>query len=167
MCTTSSAVPPWFFDSACRALRHACPPCLAAPPMLGRFMLVYMRRYPHRTREDSQHLVHVLMLVETLRHHKLYAKASKCQSSELCRSSGGFLSRVISEQGVASDPRKVSAVAEWATPTCCSDVRRFIGLANYYRKLLLLLTRTWPPAPATACRGRALLRRAAASCWSG
>ena len=87
--------------------------------MLGRFMLVYSDDILifHRTREDSQHLVHVLMLVETLRHHKLYAKASKCQSSELCRSSGGFLSRVISEQGVASDPRKVSAVAERAAPT--------------------------------------------------
>ena len=47
-----------------------------------------------------------------------------------------MLGHVISEHGVAVDPRKVSAVAEWATPTCCTDVRRFVGLANYYRKFV-------------------------------
>ncbi len=60
------------------------------------------------------------------RHHKLYAKASKCQFG---RASVGFLGHVISEHGVAVDPRKVAAVAEWATPTVtsCTDVRRFVA----------------------------------------
>ena len=31
------------------------------------------------------------------------------------------------------DPRKVQSIVEWATPTSCSEVRRFTGLANYYR----------------------------------
>jgi hypothetical protein len=55
----------------------------------------------------------VLLVLETLRHHKLYAKASKCQF--VC-SSIDFLGHVISERCVAVDPRKVAAVAEWATP---------------------------------------------------
>jgi hypothetical protein len=49
----------------------------------------------------------------------------------------GFLGHVISERGVAADPRKVAAVAERATPQSCTDVRRFVGLANYYRKFVL------------------------------
>ena len=49
------------------------------------------------------------MVLETLRHHKLYAKESKCQ---FIRSSVGFLGHVISERGVAVDPRKVTAVAD-------------------------------------------------------
>ncbi len=53
--------------------------------------------------------MHVRMVLETLRHHKLYAKASKCQFG---RASVGFLGHVISEHGVAVDPRKVAAVAE-------------------------------------------------------
>ena len=61
---------------------------------------------------------------------KLYAKASKCQFG---RASVGFLGHVISEHGVGVDPRKVAAITEWATPASCSDVRRFVGLANYYR----------------------------------
>ena len=73
-----------------------------------------------KTREE--HLVHVRMVLETLRHHKLYAKASKCQFG---RSSVGFLGHVISERGVAVDPRKVAAVVEWPrrrrVPTCAAS----------------------------------------------
>ncbi len=69
---------------------------------------------------------------------------------------------VISERGVAFtvDPRKVTAVAEWATP----DVRRFVGLANYYRKFVLrfsalaaLLTDLCTPHSVRLGRGRARL----------
>ena len=34
------------------------------------------------------------------------------------------------------DPRKVQSIVEWATPTSCCEVRRFIGLANYYRRFV-------------------------------
>ena len=47
-----------------------------------------------------------------------------------------FLGHVISAAGVAVDPRKTAAVSEWATPASCTDVRRFVGLANYYRKFV-------------------------------
>ena len=89
--------------------------------MLGRFMQAYCgdTLIFYKTREEL--LVHVRTVLETLRHHKLYAKASKCQ---LGRSSVGFQvpGHVISERGVAADPRKVAAVAQWATPTSYTDV---------------------------------------------
>ena len=125
--------PSLVFDSACRASHHAGPPSIAAQPMLGRFVQVYCDDILVLSKTGEEHLVHVWMVLETLRHHKLYAKASKCQFG---RSSVGFLGHVISEHGVAVDPSKVSAVAAWATPTCCTDVRRFVGLANYYRKFV-------------------------------
>ena len=34
------------------------------------------------------------------------------------------------------DPRKVQSIVEWATPTSCTEVRRFTGLANYYRRFV-------------------------------
>ncbi len=30
------------------------------------------------------------------------------------------------------DQRKVQSIVEWATPTSCTEVLRFTGLANYY-----------------------------------
>ena len=99
--------------------------------MLGQFDQVYMEDILIFSRTKADHLIHVRMVLETLRHHRLYAKASKCQFG---RSSVAFLGHVISARGVAMDPRKLSAISTWARPTSCSDVRRFIGLANYYRR---------------------------------
>jgi hypothetical protein len=119
--------------------------------MLGRFVEVYCDDILIFSKTREEHLVHVRMVLETLRHHQLYAKASKCQFG---RSSVGFLGHVISEHGVAVDPRKVAAVAEWATPQSCTDVRRFVGLANYYRKFVLRFSAL--AAPLTAlCSPRA------------
>ena len=119
--------------------------------MLGRFVQVYCNDILIFSKTRAEHLIHVLMVLETLRHHQLYAKASKCQFG---RPSVGFLGHVISERGVAVDPRKVAAVAEWATPASCTDVRRFVGLANYYRKFVLRFSAI--AAPLTAlCSPRA------------
>jgi hypothetical protein len=37
---------------------------------------------------------------------------------------------------VSVDPRKVQSIVEWATPTSCTKVLRFTGLANYYRRFV-------------------------------
>ena len=65
------------------------------------------------SRTKEEHLVHVRMVLETLRHHQLFAKASKCQFGRL---EVAFLGHVISAQGVAMDPRTVSAIANWVQP---------------------------------------------------
>jgi hypothetical protein len=118
------------------------------------FVQVYCDNILNFSKTREEHLVHVRMVLETLLHHKLYAKASKCQFS--C-ASVGFLGHFISEHGVAVDPRKVAAVAEWAMPTSCTDVCRFVGLANYYHKFVLRFSAL--AAPFTAlCSPRATFR---------
>ena len=65
--------------------------------MLGRFVQIYCDDILIFSKTREEHLAHMRMVLETLRHHKLYAKASKCQFG---RSSVGFLGHVISERGV-------------------------------------------------------------------
>ncbi|CAI5671880.1 unnamed protein product [Oreochromis niloticus] len=43
---------------------------------------------------------------------------------------------VVSEHGVATDPGKVQKVQMWPAPTSIQEVRRFIGLASYYRRFI-------------------------------
>ncbi len=42
----------------------------------------------------------------------------------------------VSAAGVAVNPREVAAVQEWPVPTSSVDLRRFIGLCDYYRRFV-------------------------------
>ena len=59
--------------------------------MLGRFVQVYCDDILTFSKTREEHLAHVRMVLETLRHHKLYAKASKCRELGRCRSSRNML----------------------------------------------------------------------------
>ena len=72
-------------------------------------------------------------MLTILRQNHLFAKRSKC---EFGREELGFLGHRVSKEGVKVDPRKVQSIREWATPTSGTEVRRFLGLAGYYRRFV-------------------------------
>lgn len=47
-----------------------------------------------------------------------------------------YLGHVISKDGVPTDPDKISAVTNWATPTSVSELRSFLGFASYYQRFV-------------------------------
>lgn len=47
-----------------------------------------------------------------------------------------FLGHIVSENGVATDPQKVSAITSWPVPTTSKETRSFIGLCFYYRRFV-------------------------------
>ncbi|XP_026022288.1 uncharacterized protein LOC113021785 [Astatotilapia calliptera] len=68
-----------------------------------------------------------------LQQANLKLKPAKCC---LFRREVAYLGHVVSEHGVATDPSKVQKVQMWPTPTSIQEVRRFIGLASYYRRFV-------------------------------
>ncbi|XP_020963421.1 uncharacterized protein LOC110265028 [Arachis ipaensis] len=81
-------------------------------------------------KEQEEHLRIVLQI---LKEQKLYAKLFKC---EFWKEEVKFLGHVVSKEGIIVDPSKVEAVMEWERPTMVTEVRRFLGLARYYRRFI-------------------------------
>lgn len=81
----------------------------------------------------DQHLQRLDMVLTRLKEHNLKLKLQKCH---FFQPEVKYLGHVISASGVATDPSKISAVAEWARPTTCTELQSFLGFASYYRRFV-------------------------------
>ena len=48
----------------------------------------------------------------------------------------GFLRVIIGPNGIEMEKEKVDRVLSWSEPKNVKDVRKFLGLANYYRRFI-------------------------------
>ena len=78
-------------------------------------------------------MVSAKQILQCLREHKLFAKASKC---EFVKASIEFLGQQICGEGMTPTEAKLQAIRDWATPQNVTDVRSFLGFTNYYRKFI-------------------------------
>jgi len=46
------------------------------------------------------------------------------------------LGHVISEEGIAMDPKKIRAISDWPVPKDVADILSFMGLTGYYRRFI-------------------------------
>ena len=42
-----------------------------------------------------------------------------------------YLGYIIDEQGVHVDPAKIQVIRDWPSPTTLTELRSFLGLANF------------------------------------
>src|SRR3954453_14953747 len=109
---------------------------------LDKFVVVFIDDILVYYKNEQEHEAHLRLVLEKLREHQLYAKFSKC---EFWLKEVGFLGHVVSGEGVAVDPSKVSTVTEWETPKSVGDIRSFLGLAGYYRRFIENFSRIAKP----------------------
>nr|GEX90573.1 reverse transcriptase domain-containing protein [Tanacetum cinerariifolium] len=72
-------------------------------------------------------------ILKLLKKERLYAKFLKC---DFWLDSVQFLGHVIDCSDVHVDPAKIEAIKSWAAPTTPTEVRKFLGLAGYYRRFI-------------------------------
>ena len=102
-------------------------------PYLRKSILVFFDDILVYSPSLAAHVAHLKSALEVLRKHNLFSKRSKCIFGVL---EVEYLGHVISLQGVASNPSKISAVKEWPTPTTVKQLRGFLGLTGYYRRFV-------------------------------
>ena len=123
---------------------------------MRQFVVVYLDDRLIFSRTETEHMKHLDMVLSRLRFEKLYAKKSKCS---FCRDELLFLGHVVTREGIRVDPQKVAAIQKWSTPTSASQIRSFLGLANYFRKFMQGYSKMIEPLTA-------LLRKDAPFVWS-
>ena len=110
----------------------------SAPATFQRLMNAVLRHLPERAYLDdiavgSTHVGRLRALFQVLRAAGLRLKASKCHVGQ---PSIKFLGRVVSKDGLGVDDDKTRAIDAWPRPKDATGVRRFLGLASYYRRFV-------------------------------
>lgn len=95
--------------------------------------LVYLDDIIVFGRSFSESLERLELVLKALRTANLTVHPGKCS---LFRKKVKFLGHVVSKEGVAPDPSKVSAVKHFPVPTSVRGLREFLGLASYFRRFI-------------------------------
>jgi len=83
------------------------------------------------TKEEHDEIVEEIL--RRLEENDLYIKPEKCvwKARKI-----GFLGIVIGPNGIEMEVEEVDRVLSWPQPKNVKDVRKFLGLANYYRRFI-------------------------------
>ncbi|GKD63120.1 putative reverse transcriptase domain-containing protein [Tanacetum coccineum] len=102
-------------------------------PYFDKFVIVFIDDILVYSKDEEEHGKHLKTILELLKKERLYAKFSKY---DFWLDSVQFLGHVIDRSGVHVDLAKIEAIKSWAAPTTPTEVRRFLGLAWYYRRFI-------------------------------
>ena len=81
----------------------------------------------------SEHIMHIRDVLQRLRDANLVANASKTQ---FARAETKVPSAIVGNGVIIPDHEKVSAIVDLKAPTTKRQARVFLGVANYYKKII-------------------------------
>ena len=96
-------------------------------PYLDQFVIVFIDDILVYSKNVDEHVMHLKIILQTLKDKKLYAKFFKC---EFWLNEVVFLGYIIFGAGIFMDPRKIEAIVNWEQPKNVSEVQSFLGLAG-------------------------------------
>uniref|UniRef100_A0A3Q7EUM4 Reverse transcriptase domain-containing protein n=1 Tax=Solanum lycopersicum TaxID=4081 RepID=A0A3Q7EUM4_SOLLC len=102
-------------------------------PYLDQFVVIYLDYIIVYSNSMEDHVDHLCKVFKVLRDNKLYVKREKCS---FAKPTVQFLGHSISHVEIRMESNKVDAIKNWEAPTKVPKLRSFLGLANYYRRLI-------------------------------
>jgi hypothetical protein len=100
---------------------------------LDKFVVVFIDDIFVYSQSVEEHGQHLRIVLGKLQDNQLYAKFSKC---EFWLQKVSFLGHILTAEGVAVDPEKVTTVANWKRLASVTEIWSFLRLAGYYRRFI-------------------------------
>ena len=98
------------------------------------FVMVFLDDIAIYTKGDEKlHMEHIRKVLSALGKHKLKIKLSKCA---FFRKEVSYLGHVVSGETVKPDEKKIQTIRDWKEPQTNKELQSFIGLANYYHRMI-------------------------------
>eukprot|EP00253_Pinus_taeda_P032319 PITA_32319 len=97
-------------------------------PFLDDFVIVYLDDILIFSKTWEEHLKHVKQTLDVLKREKLHVKLSKC---EFGKTSLNYLGHIVGGGKLKIDPSKVAVIVNWPKPKSATEVRSFLGAAQY------------------------------------
>ena len=101
--------------------------------LTGQACWVYLDDIIVASRTWESHLNDLAAVFGRIRSAGFHLRLDKCR---FARPELKFLGHIISGKGVSVDPAKVSAIVDYPAPIDVASVRRFLGMAGYYRRFV-------------------------------
>ncbi|XP_077864636.1 uncharacterized protein LOC144350259 [Saccoglossus kowalevskii] len=86
------------------------------------------------SKDFQTHLKHISQVLETLGKAGLKLRPEKCL---FARRQIEYLGHTLNSKGISPSPTKNSAISDFPIPKTVHEVRRFLGMAGYYRRSIL------------------------------
>ena len=100
---------------------------------IGKFVIFFLDDILIFSQIEKENLEHLRCVLEKLKKENLLVNVKKCT---FLRLEFVHLDFVISRDGLNMDPKKVQAITDWPSPRSIFEVKRFHGLASFYRNFI-------------------------------
>ena len=100
---------------------------------LDTFVMVFLDDILVYSKSVEEHAQHLRSVLEKLRQYQLFAKAPQCCFAVF---EIDFLGQKVTPAGMSPTEEKIRDVKEWQRPNDVTDVRSFLGFANFYRRYI-------------------------------
>ncbi|BHF77218.1 hypothetical protein SprV_0502032200 [Sparganum proliferum] len=97
------------------------------------FVYAYIDDLLVASSDAAEHEIHLRQLFERLDSFGVVINAAKC---EFGARSLIFLGHEVNSDGIKTVPEEVSAISTFPVPTTINQLRRFLGMVNYYHRFL-------------------------------
>ena len=99
--------------------------------IIYRYILCYMDDLVCYSSNMADHLIHLEEVFKRLRAARLRLNPKKCK---FALSEIKFLSHVVNKDGISIDHSKDAAISDFPRPKNVKQVRRYLGICNYWRR---------------------------------